>query len=237
MRALNKLSPVALATTLVIGSMTAMPLTAQAGVSGTVQAANMYLWRGQNLTPNGAQVSGDLNYSHDAGMYAGVWTSTETGGQETDLYVGFGGGVGGVSYDISYWKYLYPEDCNSATPVSCSLGDTDASEFVVSLGFGPVSVASYIAAESGSDDNNYYTVGVDFAEKFNLTYGFWDLENPGNEYSHVTLMYSFSDELTFGVSVASNDSGYTEEGNAPDATGVTEDPLFYVSYAKSFDLK
>ncbi|MFO7602805.1 MAG: TorF family putative porin [Gammaproteobacteria bacterium] len=229
MKALKKLSPVALATTLAIGGMAAMPpSTAQAGVTATVQAANMYLWRGQNLTKNGAQVSGDLNYSNDSGLYAGVWTTTETGGQETDLYLGFGGEVSGFSYDVSYWKYLYPEDCSGAL---CDLGDTDASEYVLSLGFGPVSVAGYFNAESGSADNNYYTVGVDFAEKFNLTYGMWDYENTGNnEYTHLTLMYSATDDLTLGVSVANNDSGFTE------ATGIAEDPLFYVSYSKSFDL-
>lgn len=237
MKMLKKLTPVAMAVTLAVGGLTVAPLAAQAGVSGTIQAANMYLWRGENLTPNGAQVSGDLNYSNDAGIYAGVWTTTETGGQETDLYLGYGGEAGGVSYDVSYWKYLYPENCNSATPKSCDSGDNDASEVVLSVGYGPVTVAGYVAVESGSDDDKYFTVGVDFAEKFNLTYGFWDLEKAGNERSHLTLMYSYTDELTFGVSVANNDSGYTEAGISPAQAGITEDPLFYASYSKSFDLK
>jgi len=230
MRALKKLTPAAMAVTMAIGGLTAAPLAAQAGVTGTIQAANMYLWRGENLTPNGAQVSGDLNYSNDSGVYAGVWTTTETGGQETDLYFGYGGEAGGVSYDVSYWKYLYPENCTTA-PVSCDSGDNDASEVVLSVGYGPVTVAGYIAVESGSDDDKYFTVGLDFAEKFNLTYGFWDLENAGNERSHITLMYAFTDNLTFGVSAANNDTGFTE------ATGIAEDPLFYASYSKSFDLK
>lgn len=203
--------------------------SAQAEFSATVGAANMYLWRGQNLTKDGAQVFGSLDYTN-GGFYLGAWASTETGGEETDLYVGYGGAIGEFSYGISYWKYLYPEDC-SGTPTTCALGDNDASEAVVTLGYGPVHASAYIAVESGKDDDIYYTIDGSLG-KFTLLYGWWSLENPGNEYSHITLSYAATDELKFAVSVLSNDSGYTPETGAP-----AENPLFMVSYSKKFDLK
>jgi uncharacterized protein (TIGR02001 family) len=219
------LTATAMAVSLATGTAMIAPQSAQAEVSATLGVANMYLWRGQNLTPNGAQAHGSLDYAN-GGFYAGVWATTETEGHETDLYAGYGGEIGGISFDLSYWKYLYPEDCS----VNCDLGENDLSEVVASVGFGPVTVAGYFTVESGADSDKYYTIDASFG-KFNILYGMWDLENPGNEYTHVTLSYSATDEITMAVSMASNDSGFEPETN-----GITENPLFYVGYTKSFDL-
>lgn len=210
--------------------------TANAETSASFSASNMYLWRGVNLTPNGGQVAGSLDYGHSSGAYAGIWTTTETEGHETDLYLGFGGKVGGVSYDISYWKYLYPEDCNST---SCDSADNDLSEYVLSVGYEPVTFTAYIGAESEAEDYMYYTLDVAFG-KLNVQYGVWDHDKAGNnEYSHVTLSYAATDELSFAVSKASNDSGFenTPANAGTSAFGVEEDPLFQVTYSKSFDIK
>ncbi len=67
----------------------AVTTSANAETSASFSASNMYLWRGQNLTPNGGQIAGSLDYGHSSGAYAGIWTSTETGGHETDLYLRF----------------------------------------------------------------------------------------------------------------------------------------------------
>ena len=229
MKLAQKLLPLAMSAAIAVPMFGAT--AAQAEVSATLTAASMYLWRGQNLTPDGPQFAGSLDYSNASGFYAGAWTSNETGGHETDLYLGFGGSLGDFGYDISYWKYLYPEDC-SGTPINCSLGDNDTSEVVVSGSYGPISAAAYINVESGQDSNVYYTISGEM-DKFSLTLGFWDLENPGNEYKHLTFGYAFSDEISFAVSVADNDSGYT----VANGTGVEEDPLFMASYSKTFDLK
>ena len=60
-----KLSSLALATSLALGTL-AVPTAAQAGASATFTAANMYLWRGLNLTPSGGQISGSLDYADDS---------------------------------------------------------------------------------------------------------------------------------------------------------------------------
>ncbi len=233
MKLSKKLTSAAIASVLAVPAMMATA-PAQAEMSASFAVSNMYLWRGQNLTMSGAAASGSLDYSHDSGFYAGAWTSTETDGHETDLYLGFGGEVSGFSYDLSYWKYLYPEDKDGSS-LQVDLGDNDASEFSVGLGYGPVSFTAYLAAESGSDDNNYYTISGEMG-KFSLTYGFWDLEkgsiaNTQDEYSHIQLGYAATDELSFAVSIASSDLDAKT-----DTSAVEEDPLFSVTYSKSFDL-
>ena len=204
---------------------------AQAEVSANLGISNIYLWRGQNLTPDGAAVDGGIQYDNASGVYAGFWASSELGGHETDLYLGYGGSFGDFGYDVSYWKYLYPEDC-SGTPANCKLGDNDTSEIVLSGSYGPLSAAAYLNVEGGQDDNIYFTISGEM-EKFSLTLGFWNLENAGNEYKHLTAGYAFNDDLSFAVSIADNDSGFSEEAG----NGVEEDPLFQVRYSKSFDMK
>ena len=209
--------------------------TASADVSATLGANSMYLWRGLNLTPDGPQFHGSLDYSNASGFYAGMWITNETEGHETDLYFGFGGEVGDFGYDISYWKYLYPEDFD-LFGTGDSLGENDYSEIVLSGSYGPVTATAYIGVENafdGVDDSNYFTIGVDF-DKFNVTYGFWDhdsvIEDEVDEYSHLTGSYAFNDNISFTISKAFSDLGQ-------DNGGVEEDPLFMVGFTKTFDLK
>jgi uncharacterized protein (TIGR02001 family) len=227
MKLTKKLLPLAVSAAITAPMLFGATAT-QAEVSANLAVSNMYLWRGQNLTPDGGAIDGGLQYDNASGFYAGAWASSEEGGHETDLYLGYGGSFGDFGYDISYLKYLYPEDC-SGTPINCSLGDNDTSEVILSGSFGPISAAAYINVESGQDDNVYYTLSGEL-DKFTLTFGVWDLENPGNEYKHLTLGYAYNDSLSFAVSLADNESGFTEENGL----GVEEDPLFQVRYAWSF---
>jgi len=206
------------------------PIAAQAEVSASMAFSNMYLWRGQNLSPNGSVISGSIDYSHESGFYAGAWTSSETGGEENDLYLGFGGEAGGVSYDVSYWMYLYPEDGGPSS--TTKLSDSNLSELVGSVGYGPATFTLYMGVDTefqGSDpgDYYYYTLGLDFMEKFNITFGGWKWDKlTGSDYTHVTFSYSPIDELKFTVSMAQEDA----------KDSIEEDPLFQVTYSKSFDL-
>jgi len=220
MKLSKKLLPVAMS------ALMAAPLwlgttAAQAEVSATLGAANMYLWRGQNLTPNEPQFHGSLDYSHASGFYAGAWTTNEgILGNETDLYLGYGGSFGDFGYDISYWKYLYPSQAGSVS-------STDASDFVLGLSYGPVAFTAYLGAESGTTKDDYYTLAADIGA-FNILYGTYqgDGTNSGNDYDHFQVSYGFNDNISFTVSKASDDGA-----------GVDTDPLVVVGYTKTFDLK
>jgi len=217
----KKLIPLAVSAAITVPALFAVS-TAQADVSATIGAANMYLWRGQNLTPNEPQVSGSLDYSNASGFYAGAWMSNEgaAGSYETDLYLGYGGSIGDFGYDVSYWKYLYPSKTGS-------VGNTDASDFVLGLSYGPVAFTAYLGAESNTTKDDYYTLSGDIG-KFSLLYGVYkgDGTNTGNDYSHFQVGFNFNDNITFTASKASDDGA-----------GVDTDPLFVVSYSKTFSMK
>ena len=150
MKLIKKLLPVASAAAIVAAGMVT-PIAAQAETSASMAFSNMYLWRGQNLSPNGSVISGSFDYSNPNGMYAGIWMSSETGGHETDLYVGYSGEAGKINYDVSYWHYLYPEDGGPGT----SLTDSDISELVGSIGFEQITFKLHVGLDTdivGDDD-------------------------------------------------------------------------------------
>lgn len=218
-----------LAASLAAPAMVLMPMGAQAGTTANIGVANMYLWRGLDVSGSNAQVSGTLQYNHDSGFYIGGWASSAWGGNsvagdlgyELDLYGGYGGSFNDFKYDVSYWEYLYPE---GGAAVDTDLSDTDASDLVLSLGWKMVSAAAYINMDSDLPDAVYYTLGVT-VDKFGATYGFWTGDDDALDYSHLVLSYNPIETLTFKLSMAS--SGDTE---------VEEDPLVQVSYTWNFDL-
>jgi len=235
MKLTKKLLSVASATAILAAGMVT-PIAAQAETSASMAFSNMYLWRGQNISSGSAAISGSLDYGHESGLYLGAWGSNEgPNGSETDLYIGFAGEAGAISYDVSYWWYLYPE--SGGVGPNTSLSDSDLSEIVGSIGYGPVTFSLYMGVDTefqGVDgsDYYYYTIGFDFMEKYNVTYGAWSVDDLAKwpsigEYSHITFSYAATDELTFVVSKAMEDGTDTLE----------EDPLFQVTYSKSFDLK
>lgn len=231
MKLSKKLTPIALAVALATGGV-AVPSIASAEMSANLGLASMYLWRGQNLTPDGPAISGGIEFSGDSGLYGGLWTSNETGGHETDLYVGFGGEVGDFSYDISYWQYLYPEDLDdNGTPdvstddAQVDLADNTLSDIVLGLGYAGVGLTFYVASETqGGPDATYITLDYSVGD-YSFLFGTWDVDAPNSEYSHIQASYAVTDNLSLTVSKASDDGA-----------GVEEDPLFVVSYSMPIEM-
>ena len=220
---LKNLTPLALSVSIAIGGLAIAP-AASAEVSANVAISNMYLWRGMNLANTGGTVSGGIDYANESGVYAGVWTSSESGGTETDLYFGFAGEAGDISYDVGYIWYLYPED----TGFSADLGDNDFSEIMLSAGMAGFGAAIYISADplpvSATVDGEDYTyIALDYTTgDYNILYGIQSMDKTSSaDYTHLTLTYSYSESLSFAVSIAS-----------PDTTdAMEEDPLFAVTYS------
>jgi len=82
---------------------------------GSVLIASDYMFRSISNTNLRPQVQGDFNWSHDGGLYLGVWASnTNFGGtgnsMEIDPYIGFSRDIGdsNFNFDIGYWSYNYP---------------------------------------------------------------------------------------------------------------------------------
>lgn len=88
-----------------------------ADFSGAASITSDYDYRGFSMSAEGLALQGSLDYAHDSGFYASVWGSSldwgklSDAGIEVDLIVGFSKniGVSGISWDIGYIEYLYPD--------------------------------------------------------------------------------------------------------------------------------
>ena len=197
---------------------------AESPLMGNIAVASNYIWRGQTQTSDASATSGGIDFAHSSGVSAGVWVSnivTSSGDSEyeQDIYVGYGGEVGSVSYGVSYTAYQYP------------IGGGDFSELGLSVGFGPATLN--VASTLGSDDDDsatfskgdlYASVGVEFEVSNGLTLGLlagsYNFENTGTDYVHTNISLSKDD---FSIAWDETD----EDGAKPRLT---------VSWGKSFDL-
>jgi uncharacterized protein (TIGR02001 family) len=178
---------------------------ANADVSASVSIANMYLWRGYDLSNGSAAVSGDIGFStgSDAfSLHGDLWTSSgdDGWGTEYDAILGFGGSSGDFSYDLTYVSYVYP---NTEALGNMQTGLGDFSEVIGTLGYGPVSFSYYENVGDASpggkiDSYNYMTLSASFG-KFSALIGRHD-DDSGLTPTHLDLSYSFNDNLSFTVS-------------------------------------
>ena len=80
-------------------------------LSANIALSSDYMYRGQSQTGNLPSISGGLDYEYGS-LYAGIWASNVDFGnnvtQEVDLYTGYIGSLGKVSYDAGILYYLYP---------------------------------------------------------------------------------------------------------------------------------
>lgn len=176
---------------------------AHAEVSAAVGAANMYYWRGLDLGNGDPQIWGDLKVS-GSGAYAGIWAASgdSVGGQEYDLYAGYGNSFGDFKFDISVWSYNYPKPADDGEPVSPG----DLVEVVGMIGYGPIAFTYYENVE-GNDDYNYMTLAATFGA-FSVKYGVHE-----DDLAHVDLTYAYNDKLSFtiGKVVDDVDGSYNDE--------------------------
>jgi uncharacterized protein (TIGR02001 family) len=88
--------------TLFVGAL-AFITSASAAVSGNLGVTTDYVWRGTSQSGGNSAISGGFDYAGE-GYYAGVWTSSTSGAQETNFYAGTdisGFDVGVISYEYS----------------------------------------------------------------------------------------------------------------------------------------
>ena len=207
---------------LVLGAALATAFTSTAAfadVTANIGVASQYYWRGTSLSGSAPAVSGGVDYGHESGLYAGVWTSSEGayGGSETDFYGGFAGEVEGLSYDIGYVAYRYFQEETQGFGTG-----NDFEEVYLGLGFGPV---SFFYANDSDNDATYYSLSGEF-EGITLTYGSYEFDTaPAADYTHVDLGYGLTDELSVLLSMPSTDSPSPAE------------TIFVISYGLEFEVK
>jgi uncharacterized protein (TIGR02001 family) len=125
-------------------------------LSGGVALVSDYRFRGVSLSNKQVAVQPTLTVTHSSGLYAGVWGSNVTPNSgddvEVDLYAGYGGGTGPITYDVSATYYVYPGASGfNYAEVTGKLGTT----------VGPAKLGAQISyvpeqgANTGNLDNTY----------------------------------------------------------------------------------
>ena len=102
-----------LATSAVTAQTAAAP---ESSLSFNAGVVTDYRYRGISQSRLKPAVQGGLDYAHKSGFYLGAWASTikwiedsgaRDGSVELDLYGGFKGSAGAVSYDLGVLRYEY----------------------------------------------------------------------------------------------------------------------------------
>jgi uncharacterized protein (TIGR02001 family) len=110
-------------------------------------ASNNYIWRGLTQSVTEAAISGGIDFTADSGFYAGTWASNvsyaadDVYSYENDIYAGFAGEAGGISYDIGYLYYNYDTEA-----------EFDFGEIYGSIGFGAFTLGLNILANTEADE-------------------------------------------------------------------------------------
>jgi uncharacterized protein (TIGR02001 family) len=187
-----------------------------------------YVFRGETQTDDGIAVQGGVDFTHESGLYAGVWASNveDPGGDkgfEYDLYAGYNFKVNDkVAFDIGYITYQY-----SSTD---AFVETD--EIFGGASFYGFSATYYDGNPDLGPDYSYidlkYTLPLPQEFNVHLHYGYKDSDNS----------FFDAEDASIGVSkeVAGLDLSLTwttidyDDGSRND-----EDELF-IAVTKSFDL-
>lgn len=223
---------VVLSATLATSVFVSTQASAVEGLSANAAVTNNYLWRGLEQTGGASAVSGGIDYAADSGFYAGTWASNASWGDmktELDFYFGFGGDITeGVSYDLGYVYFAYPDSIADENDFSEIYGSISAAGFT----FGVAVLANSEAGGDGAEfgDSIYANIDYAFALESGAEIALHIGDYSGDFSTDSTdLGVSLSkDGFTLGVSKTSfsDDNGLSDE----------EDMKFYVSYAVDFDL-
>ena len=193
--------------------------SAQAEVESSLTLSSMYLWRGLNVSGTSPAVSGSLDYSHSSGLYVGTWMSSEgaTGSHEVDLYGGYGGSAGDISYGLGIAGYYYPEMAGAPT-------SSDIYEVILSGGFKDYGATLFVNAEPDDfDDYMYLSLDGPIAGAFSAHIGMTMTGDDSGKYTDFNVSYAATENLTWTVSYAT--------GDAIAEDGPSDDPMVVISYS------
>ncbi|MCS5588302.1 MAG: histidine kinase [Porticoccaceae bacterium] len=172
-----------IAATLTLGAAPA----AIAEVAASATLSSSYLWRGHDLGNGDAALSADVVYS-SGGFSGGLWLSSgDASSTEYDLFLGYGGSVGDISYSVGYATYSYPKGTANTKP-------GDLAEYSYSVGYGPASVTIFDDVDSSY---TYTAYGYD-AGDFGFTYG--EHDGGSDNLSHLDVSYAVNDSLSITMS-------------------------------------
>ena len=193
-------SLIALALGSVSGLAQAQAAAPESSLSFNVGAVSDYRYRGISQSRLKPAVQGGFDYADKSGFYVGAWASgikwiKDVGGDasvEVDLYGGYKGTLGDVSYDVGYLRYVYPSNKLAVS--------ADTSEVYGAVTMGPATLKYSHAVSNlfGFTDskNSYY---LDLSGTFDMGNGFSLVPHVGYQSVKNNGAFSYTDySLTLG---------------------------------------
>ena len=207
-------------------------------------ASNNYIWRGLTQSENESAVSGGIDFAADNGFYVGTWASNvsyapgDVFSYEHDIYFGFAGEAGDISYDVGYLYYNYDK-----------AAEFDFGEIYGSVGIGGFTFGAYILANTEADEAPGQDFGFGEAYYVYADYG-WEVGDGVGLGVHIGRHDGDFNEAFNGVpgsytdyNVSLSKNGFTfmisgtDLDDTPTPDNLDNDELkFVVSYAVDFDL-
>lgn len=193
-------SLIALALGSVSGLAQAQAAAPESSLSFNVGAVSDYRYRGISQSRLKPAVQGGFDYADKSGFYVGAWASSikwikDAGGDasvEVDLYGGYKGALGVVSYDLGFLRYEYPSNKLAI--------DANTNEVYGAVTMGPVTL-KYSHAVSNlfgltNSKNSYY---LDLSGTFDMGNGFSLVPHVGYQSVKNNGAFSYTDySLTLG---------------------------------------
>jgi len=196
-------------------------------IEANVALVSDYRFRGVSLSDEALAIQGGFDLGFESGLYLGAWgSSIEPVGNsemELDLYVGYGGEIGVLSYDLGVIGYFYPgaEDVAYGEVYASLTGMLGLVETTGSLAYAPEQ------DNIGNDDNFYVNLsgalplgetGLSVSAGIGYETGaFGDPDGDGDDKVDWTLGIGGD---AYGVDWTLAYIDTSEEGDASDATAV-----------------
>ncbi len=211
-------------------------------ISANVALVTDYYFRGISQTDNDGALQGGLDWSHDSGVYVGVWASNVSFGDtnlEFDTYAGFANDIGDFSYDVGLIKYNYNDTSMHDDPIEWYF---NGSYSYFSAGF------AYSPSWFGSHDSSKYIhMGFDYDElpmglalsaSIGKSFGDAYEVSGGKDYDYVDYKLGVSKDIA-GVTIDLSYVGNDLSNNECDAYGYSSskgncDDRFILSVSKGF---
>lgn len=174
--------------------------------TANVTIASQYVSRGFRQTWGKPAIQGGVDYAHPSGLFAGTWMSSvsdhfiENGSVEWDLYGGYTGSAGDLTYTGQIYYYVYPGAEASFAHTKYNYG-----EAVASLTYKWFNVKYWLTYTPDYFGYNSATLGIgtgqhsrgsgylDLNGTFDLGSGYSLLLHYGNERVRNFSAYSFQD--------------------------------------------
>jgi uncharacterized protein (TIGR02001 family) len=217
----------------------AAPAAAESTLSYNVGAITDYRYRGISQSRLKPAVSAGVDYTHASGAYVGGWISSiqwikDAGGNakaEIDIYGGYKGTAGAVSYDVGVLTYQYPSAALKPSP--------NTTEIYGAATVGPATLKySHALTNTFGFANSKNSGYVDLSATFDVGNGFTVVPHVGyqriagsgnGDFSYadysVSVTKDFGKGLTVTAAVVGTDakkgSYFTPSGKNTGAAGVT----------------